>query len=1080
MSDLADLGLRFHTEGGEQAVSTLDQVATKAERAERATDSLAKGSSRASRATDALAGSSRSTAQAVGRLAGDLANGGSATEALGRSLPALAGGLGALQGVHTKGAAGAKLHAHEMLNLSRQFADVGVAAAMGMNPLMILIQQGPQIGETLAMASARGITLSAVLRQVAAAAWAAVAPIAPFLAGAAAIAAVVGGGLALATRSFNKDNADLIKGLGLTEKQLEKVKEKGVTMGDVLTGTFAYIGKAIGPALKPVGDFISDLLDKITAGFMTAIKGIVGAFVGGFRAIQATWKMLPAAIGDAAISAANAAITAVERMINGVIIAFNALRPALNVIARMNGLPLAIPELGKVDLGELKNQYTGAMRDIGKAGAQAFLEGSAEGGAWVDKHAKGLRASIMGAWEARVRKDAGDAANGPKGRKGAADPRDMTDERTAQIDAMIAQAAQEELQARLAITRDVEERARLQKQMIAAEVAEKTAQVNRQAAAIVDDKGLSDATKHRLLLELEFVKVLQARTAAHQASAIDEATANEAARERTRLATAEHQVAIDLLASQMGLATTAAARETIDEKILEHAREIERLRLREIIDTKGISKERLAQAKKELGLREEIWANEDAAARSMHKAYRDTADAVRDAARAFEEHDWYGMVQGLQEAFDRIKKVFSDSASTFSTKVGAIAGVANMVGQAVGGTAGSGISGAASGAMAGTMILPGIGTAIGAVVGGIFGLFSGNKAKKEQQRQEAERRAQEEAARQAAILNQKRDLELELLRMTGTAAEVLAAERARELEGIDASNQALQLRIYALQDEKAAADAAAAAAAKLQEARAYFDANFLTDAERIAPVMARVTESLTALGLAGVDTIEKFKLAVLGADQATDAGRELYAQLLTIAPDFKAVMDYQDKLAQATSAAADTASRAFSDAIGKWADIADKLRDYAKSLAGQSAAIASPLTAYGQTRAALEALAPRIRQGDAAAMLELEGVGNAFIEAARLVSTDSLDEIRAIARVRGLALEGEGLARAQSGEAYQQTIANNTAETNTKIAALLDQIARLQTQLQEQAGRNDARVATLERVILGLESGDVTISTEAA
>lgn len=47
------------------------------------------------------------------------------------------------------GAKNARLSANDALNLSRQFADVGVTAAMGMNPLMILIQQGPQIADIM-------------------------------------------------------------------------------------------------------------------------------------------------------------------------------------------------------------------------------------------------------------------------------------------------------------------------------------------------------------------------------------------------------------------------------------------------------------------------------------------------------------------------------------------------------------------------------------------------------------------------------------------------------------------------------------------------------------------------------------------------------------------------------------------------------------------------------------------------------------------------------------------------------------------------------------------------------------------
>jgi hypothetical protein len=49
--DLADLGLRFHTEGGDQAVRVLDQVAEKSGKAEKATDSLATSQRRSTGAT---------------------------------------------------------------------------------------------------------------------------------------------------------------------------------------------------------------------------------------------------------------------------------------------------------------------------------------------------------------------------------------------------------------------------------------------------------------------------------------------------------------------------------------------------------------------------------------------------------------------------------------------------------------------------------------------------------------------------------------------------------------------------------------------------------------------------------------------------------------------------------------------------------------------------------------------------------------------------------------------------------------------------------------------------------------------
>ena len=67
---------------------------------------------------------------------------------------------------HGKAGKAAGLHAHELLNLTRQFSDLGVTAAMGMNPLMILIQQGPQIADIFQQASMRGVGFKDALKSI--------------------------------------------------------------------------------------------------------------------------------------------------------------------------------------------------------------------------------------------------------------------------------------------------------------------------------------------------------------------------------------------------------------------------------------------------------------------------------------------------------------------------------------------------------------------------------------------------------------------------------------------------------------------------------------------------------------------------------------------------------------------------------------------------------------------------------------------------------------------------------------------------------------------------------------------------
>lgn len=66
----------------------------------------------------------------------------------------------------TLGASGraVKLSTQEALNLSRQVADIGVTAAMGMNPIMIAIQQGPQIADIM---KTSGIGIGGIAKEMA-------------------------------------------------------------------------------------------------------------------------------------------------------------------------------------------------------------------------------------------------------------------------------------------------------------------------------------------------------------------------------------------------------------------------------------------------------------------------------------------------------------------------------------------------------------------------------------------------------------------------------------------------------------------------------------------------------------------------------------------------------------------------------------------------------------------------------------------------------------------------------------------------------------------------------------------------
>ena len=68
-----------------------------------------------------------------------------------------------------------------------------------------------------------------------------------------------------------------------------------------------------------------------------------------------------------------------------------------------------------------------------------------------------------------------------------------------------------------------------------------------------------------------------------------------------------------------------------------------------------------------------------------------------------------------------------------------------------------------------------------------------------------------------------------------------------------------------------------------------FADNFLTEAERMAPIQKYVTEQLASMGLAWVDTSAEFKNAALGIDKTTEAGAKQFTAMMSLADAFAKV-----------------------------------------------------------------------------------------------------------------------------------------------------------------------------------------------
>ncbi|WP_338761992.1 hypothetical protein [Massilia sp. METH4] len=182
----------------------------------------------------------------------------------------------------------------------------------------------------------------------------------------------------------------------------------------------------------------------------------------------------------------------------------------------------------------------------------------------------------------------------------------------------------------------------------------------------------------------------------------------------------------------------------------------------------------------------------------------------------------------------------------------------------------------------------------------------------------------------------------------------------------------------------------------------FFQQNFLTEAERMAPVQKAVAEQMAALGYASVKTNDQFKALVLGLANsgtlATEAGSKTYAQLLALAPQFKAVADYvkqiEDtraaeelaKLTAAQQAAQESARSSLSDFIGKMQDFATSVASINDSLVLGDLSNLTPEQQYAEARRQFEQTRQLAYAGDETARSNLESVEQAFLQISQRIN----------------------------------------------------------------------------------------------
>jgi hypothetical protein len=414
LPDIAELGFSVNSKPAVDGAQDLDKLTAATGRAEAATTKLT--------ATERAFGQTTTAAFSPVRDAA------TATKMLAAEQEALVKTQTRLNAAHGDAVKSTRNLTYAGLGLSRQLADIGVQGSqLNANWGMIFIQQAPQIVDIFAGLKAEGIGVSAALKAM----YVQAAPLLAILAPIALAAGAVGSVFALSAQQINKENKDLVAGLGLTADQLDKVKNKTVTMGDVAVGTFnaakGALASAFGDELNTAGKAIDKFFDDMAAKTVKEAKAIVGGFMGAFEAVKATWSMLPGAFGDATVKAAQAALDALAKLVNGAIGLINPVIGGLN-----SRFKLGLPQLDRVAFGKLRNEYEGQMAATAKAGADAFARGNAAGGALVEKGLAAITRETLRAAQARIKDEAGKA-------KAAKATKDHADRVQLETDVLVAQ-----------------------------------------------------------------------------------------------------------------------------------------------------------------------------------------------------------------------------------------------------------------------------------------------------------------------------------------------------------------------------------------------------------------------------------------------------------------------------------------------------------------------------------------------------------------------------------------------------------------------------------------------------------------
>jgi hypothetical protein len=299
-----------------------------------------------------------------------------------------------------------------MLDLTHVGINMGQMLASGVNPMRALVMESGRLATALQYANGSVLTLTRSL-------FAMLAPFAPIIA---VIAAA-----AIAFKVFQSDinerhGPELKKyseTLGLTSKEMKKLGDESVTTtgkikefdnvtvtaGDMIQGLWKTIAERTGvdKSLHDLKTAIVHYVREAVSQAADAFAVMYGEVVGTYRAIVKIWQNFPGMLGDAFIQAANKAIDAIERLVNGSINAVNRFASGAN---KLIGIDL-FGQIGDVTLKRLERKAGVAGQSIKGVIRGEIASATAEGRAAISSFMKDWEKNSVQAAKDRLAKTAG-------------------------------------------------------------------------------------------------------------------------------------------------------------------------------------------------------------------------------------------------------------------------------------------------------------------------------------------------------------------------------------------------------------------------------------------------------------------------------------------------------------------------------------------------------------------------------------------------------------------------------------------------------------------------------------------------